>query len=496
MDYVLEVKNITKKFGNFAALSGVCLSLKKGEVHALCGENGAGKSTLMNIIGGVLQPTEGNILLDGKEVIFHNPRQAQESGIGFVHQELSLCQHLTVAENIFMGRLPKKNGFLDFDKLRKDSLDVLSSFNVSFSPDDIVSDLNISEQQIVEIARAVSLDCRILILDEPTSSLTEKETNNLMVIIKELSRKGISILYISHRLSEIFVVCDVVTVLKDGTYVWTKNTSDIVPDDIITAMVGRSITTIYPSKSENIGDEILSVENLSRKGVFNNISFNLHQGEILGIAGLVGAGRSEIMRSLCCIDPKDSGVVKLFRKEITAKSYKDVIHTGICYLPEDRKLLGLFVEMSIENNIISADTEAVSSKGFIVDKKAHDMAAEFIEELNVKIGNLDDPISSLSGGNQQKCLIAKWLSPKPKVLILDEPTRGIDVGSKVEIHKLLRELANKGIGIIIVSSELPEVIGVSDRVAVICEGELAGFLSGESLSEENIMRLASGKQAV
>ena len=496
MAHVLEVRNITKKFGAFAALTDVSLSLDRGDVHALCGENGAGKSTLMNIIGGVFSATEGEILIDGAPVAFHNPRQAQEAGIGFVHQELSLCQHLSVAENIFIGRLPKKNGIIDKEKLREDALNVLSSFNVDFDPDDLVGNINISEQQIVEIARAVSLDCRILILDEPTSSLTEKETENLMRIIRELKSHGMSILYISHRLSEIFEVCNKATVLKDGHYIWTKDVADISSDDIITAMVGRSISSIYPPKAESVGEEILSVGHLSRNGYFHDISFNLRKGEILGIAGLVGAGRSEIMRSLCGIDPCDEGSVRLFGKELGKNDYRKTIDEGICYLPEDRKLLGLFVEMSIENNIIAADTKAVSGNGMILKKKAGSFAARFVKELNVKIGTLEDPISSLSGGNQQKCLIAKWLAPEPKVLILDEPTRGIDVGSKVEIHRLLRKLADRGVGIIMVSSELPEVIGVSDRVAVICEGSLAGFLSGDSLTEENIMRLASGKEAV
>lgn len=492
-EYQLEVKNITKQFPGTMALNDVKLQIKKGEVHALCGENGAGKSTLMNLIGGVLQPTKGQIFFEGKKINPKNPKEAQEIGIGFVHQELSLCTHLTAAENVFIGRLPKKGDKIDFPRLYKESDEILSKFGAGFSSKTLVSDLNVSEQQIVEIAKSISLNCKFLILDEPTSSLTDKETTKLFEIVKDISSQGISVLYISHRMAEIFEICHRVTVFKDGTYVTTMNTSEINSDDIIYAMVGREIANLYPPKSSGFGEEILKVDGLTSRGIFKDISFSLRKGEILGFAGLVGAGRSEIMRGLCGIDPKDTGVVTLNGEVMSFKTYQDAVSQGVCYLTEDRKSQGLFLEMSIKNNMSSANLKAVSDGLLLNDRKETQLVETYVSKLNVKIPGVNYPISSLSGGNQQKCLIGKWLSINPKIIIMDEPTRGIDVGAKCEIHLLLRKLSEQGVGVIVVSSELPEVIGVSDRVAVIHEGQLAGILSGEQASEENIMKLASGQ---
>jgi len=493
-EYLLEVKNITKRFPGTVALKAVQLQVKKGEIHALCGENGAGKSTLMNIIGGIFPPSEGQIYFEGNEITPKSPKEAQDLGIGFVHQELSLCPHLTAAENIYIGRLPRKGDLIDFNKLYIDADIILNKFGAGFSSKAKVSSLNVSEQQLVEIAKSISLNCKFLILDEPTSSLTERETSKLFEVVKDIRNRGISVLYISHRMPEIFEICDRVTVFKDGEYVSTNETSEVNSDDIINAMVGREIVNMYPPKSSGAGEEILIAEGLTSKGVFSDISFSLKKGEILGFAGLVGAGRSEIMRAMCGIDPKTAGEVTLYGKKENFKTYSDAVSNGVCYLTEDRKLQGLFTGMSIKSNISSANIKGVSSGLMIVDKKETELAENYVKKLSIKIPGVNYPISSLSGGNQQKCLLGKWLSINPKIIIMDEPTRGIDVGAKAEIHLLLRKLSEQGVGVIVVSSELPEIIGISDRVAVIHEGHLAGILVGDLICEENIMKLASGEQ--
>jgi ribose transport system ATP-binding protein len=494
-DYLLEVKDVTKVFPGTKALNKVKLQVKKGEIHALCGENGAGKSTLMNIIGGVFPATKGTMVFEGKEIAPKNPREAQNIGIGFVHQELSLCPHLTAAENIFIGRLPRNLGMIDFKKLWADGDEILAQFSANFSSKKIVSELTVSEQQLVEIGKSISLNCKLLILDEPTSSLTDKETAKLFEVARGLKANGISILYISHRMAEIFELCDRVTVFKDGAYVNTMNTAGINADDVIRAMVGRELSQLYPPKSDCVDRavEILKVENFGGSK-FHNISFSLYKGEILGFAGLVGAGRSEIRRGLCGIDSVENGTIILNGERKKFRNYRDAINSGICYLTEDRKRSGLFPVMSIKDNMISANLKGVS-RGIWFDNDLGDKLVDtYIKRLNIRIPGLDYSIMSLSGGNQQKCLVGKWLSVNPRVLIMDEPTRGIDVGAKAEIHNLLRKLASQGVGIIIVSSELPEALGVSDRIVVVHEGTLMGILSGIDATEENVMTLASGKQ--
>lgn len=494
-EMLLEVKNITKQFPGTKALDNVKLSVEKGEVHALCGENGAGKSTLMNIIGGLYQPTSGELFFEGKKIAPKNPGEAQKLGIGFVHQELSLCPHLTAAENIYIGRLPKRGDIINFPKLWEDADAVLSRFGANFSSKTKVSDLTVSEQQLVEIAKSVSLNCKLLILDEPTSSLTDKETNKLFEVVRSLKKEGISILFISHRMPEIFAICDRASVFKDGTYVCTMNIPDITADDIIRAMVGRELGNLYPPKSTCINKEkeLLRVENLSGK-IFKDINFSLYEGEILGFAGLVGAGRTEIMTALCGLDNKESGTVWVSGEKKVFKNYRDAVNQGICYLTEDRKKQGLYLDMSIKSNMTSANLKAVSKGIWIQEKQEKNLAEKYVKQLSIKIAGIEYPISSLSGGNQQKCLLGKWLSIKPRIIIVDEPTRGIDVGAKSEIHNLLRRLANEGVGVIIISSELPEVMGVSDRVIVISEGRLAGEIDRENMmTEENIMRYASGE---
>ena len=404
-EYRLEVRGVTKVFPGTRALDQVQLQVRPGEVHALCGENGAGKSTLMNIIGGVFPPTEGEILFEGAPIAPRSPKEAQDIGIGFVHQELSLCPHLTAAENIFIGRLPHKGGMIDFKRLWADADMVLKQFNANFPSSALVSELTVSEQQIIEIAKSVSLNCKLLILDEPTSSLTEKETARLFDLVKELSGRGISILYISHRMAEIFEICDRVTVFKDGTYVTTMDTGDICADDIIRAMVGRELGNLYPTKSSCIAadDPVLEVNGLTGS-IFREVSFALRRGEILGFAGLVGAGRSEVMRGLCAIDPIRSGQVVLNGRPCAFHTYRDAVDAGICYLTEDRKTQGLFLEMSIKNNMSSANMKGVSHGIWLDDKLERSLANRFVEQLAIKIPGIEYPISSLSGGNHfQQC---------------------------------------------------------------------------------------------
>lgn len=491
---LLEVKNVTKLYPGTRALSNVNLTVNKGEVHSLVGENGAGKSTLMKIIAGVTSLEEGQIVFEGKTIRFHNPREAQEAGIGLVHQELSLCPHLSVAENVFMGRLPKKGSFIDYATLNKNCEKLLERFHVNFKPQQTVSALNVAEQQIVEIAKAISFNCKLLILDEPTSSLTQSESDVLFSIIDDLKRKGISVLYISHRMVEIFAICDKITVLRDGHLIKTLQTKECDVEQIIGLMVGREIGNIYPPKSQDIKQqEILRVDDLCVEGLCKDINFTLYEGEILGFSGLIGSGRTELMRALCGIDSKPGGGLYLKGKKIEITDYRSAIKNGIGYLTEDRKAQGLFLDQSIQHNISSASLDQILSFKFLINpSKEIFVSNTFAERLQVKRASLKQPVESLSGGNQQKVMIAKWLAIFPKVLILDEPTRGIDVGAKTEIHKLVRRLADEGIGVILISSDLPEIIGMSDRVVVMHERKIQAIVKGEDIQEEIIMRYASG----
>jgi len=491
---LLRLNGITKIFPGTVALSDVSFSVNKAEIHAIVGENGAGKSTLMNIISGSLLPDKGEIYLEGKKVNIRSPRDAQNLGISIVHQELALCPHLTVAENIYIGRLPKKSAkIVDFKKLNQMSQEVLSLFDeVNIKPTDKVANLNVAQQQIVEIAKAITFNCKLLILDEPTSALSEADAAVLFKIIKDLKAKGITILYISHRLREIFELADRITVLRDGRYITTLNTAETNPDQVVSLMVGREIKEMYPPKSTSIGKEIFRVENISSDKVYN-VSFSLREGEILGFAGLVGAGRTELAQTICGILPKHCGEIYLEGKKIEINSFEDAIRHKIGYVTEDRKQYGLFLKLPVAHNV-SAIHLKYDYKRLLIDRqKELSLAQEFVKKLNVKTSSYVQLVMSLSGGNQQKVMIAKWLAINPRILILDEPTRGIDVGAKAEIHSLLRDLAKSGIGIILISSELPEIIGMCDRVLVMREGRITGELSGSSITEENIMQLAAHK---
>ena len=492
--YCLKAENITKIFPGTIALSKVMLQVKSGEVHALVGENGAGKSTLMNIISGVLPPDEGTITFLGKQVQFLSPSEAQNAGVGFVHQELALCPHISVAENIYMGRYEKGPfGFIKRKKLYADTAELLKLFKANIRPECMVGDLNIADQQIVEIAKSLSLKCKLLILDEPTSSLSDTETEILFGIIRKLKGEGISVLYISHRIAEIFEICDRVTILRDGCYINTFNVSEVTPRQIVEGMVGRELNDFYPPKSSEAGEAMLKVQGLCREGVFQDISFELRRGEILGLSGLVGSGRTEVARAICAIDKLSAGEIDYLGEPVRFKNYSEAIKRGLCYLTEDRKLQGLFLNLNVKNNINAAIIDSLSRHMLVQRKKEAENANAYVARLNIKVHNIHQLISSLSGGNQQKAMIAKWLSANPSIIFMDEPTRGIDVGAKSEIHNMLRELSNHGIGVILISSELPEIIGMCDRVVVMHEGRITGEVSGQEISEQSIILLASGQ---
>ena len=492
---VLEVKGIEKHFGATYALRGVDFSLRQGEIHALVGENGAGKSTLMNIIDGVVMADAGEIFICGNRVEIKNPHMAQELGIGFVHQEIALCPHLTVAENIFMAELNNSKSFtVNYRRLYQKAAEILKPL-ADIDPKAIVSELSVSNQQIVEIAKAFSMNCRILILDEPTSTLTETETAALFRIMKVVKERGIGIIYISHRMAEVFGECDRVSILRDGLHIGTYDVSQTSSREVINKKVGREISDNYPAKC-GVGLEqrpvLLEISNLSDEGRFRDISFQLREGEILGLAGLIGAGRSEVAQTICGIRKKVSGEIRYKQKLLKIEKPIDAIEHGLVYLTEDRKALGLFLDLSIKMNIEAMRIQNVSRRGLVYGALEEKLAKFYVDMLGIRCRNVGLPVSSLSGGNQQKVLISKLLTIKPKVLIMDEPTRGIDVGAKAEIHKLLRKFVSEGMGVIMISSELPEVIGMCDRVMVMHEGAISGEAGSGDMNEKRIIQLASG----
>lgn len=494
-DLILEISNLSKTFGPIQALRDVSFELRKGEVHAIAGENGAGKSTLMNVIDGILRPDSGEIRFDGQLVDIASPAIAQRLGIGFVHQEIALCPDISVSENIFMATTNiSRAPLMNYAKLTQKAADVLRRLG-DIDPTTLVRNLSISQQQLVEIAKALTLDCRVLILDEPTAALTEKEAQILFDIMRNLVSQGISIIYISHRMVEILDNCDRVSVFRDGQYIVTRDVADTTPTEIVNAMVGRVIDKLYPEKQsedEKSDTVILSVRNLTERTRFADISFDLREGEILGFAGLIGAGRSEIIKGICRLEGEVTGEIELRGRRLDMTHYQESIREGLVYLSEDRKGDGLFLEMTIAENVSALSlTQVASPVGIINDRLEAGLAQRLGAMLNLKCGHVGEPVSNLSGGNQQKVVIAKLLSVNPKVIFLDEPTRGVDVGAKSEIHRILRDLSRKGVGIVMISSELPELIGVCDRVLVVREGRISGELAGKDMTEENIMYLAS-----
>lgn len=495
-NYVLEVHNIYKSFSSTKpVLQGVNFDLKKGEIHALLGENGAGKSTLIKIINGVLQPDSGELILEGKKVHFRNSMEAQKHGIAAVYQELALFPELTVAENIFIGHYRYKSFFksIDWRRLYDEAEEFLLSLGIKINPKALVKELSIAEKQLVEISRVLAINPKILIMDEPTSSLTLEETQRLFSIIKTLKRKGTSIIFISHRLEEVFEIADRVTVLRDGQYIGTKDVKSTNIDELIQMMVGRKLEDMYPKIEAKKGKILLKVENLTKIGEFYDVSFELYEGEVLGIAGLVGSGRTEVAQAIFGIKKLDWGKIYVNDNEVDIKNPRDAINLGIIYVPEDRHQHGLLLPMDIVCNITLPILHNLVNKGVINKKEEELLANRYHEILDIRSSSLRQKVINLSGGNQQKVVLAKWLATKPKILILDEPTRGVDVGAKVAIYQLINKLAQEGYGIILISSEMPEVIGMSDRILVMHEGKIVGVVLRKDASQEKILSLALGR---
>lgn len=489
----IEMKGIDKAFGGNQVLKDAGFVLADGEVHALMGENGAGKSTLMKILTGVYTKDAGTVLVDGKEVNYKNPQEAEKAGIVFIHQELNVLFDLTVEENLFMGKeIKNKFGFCDRKAMRKKSEEALARLGVKISPAEVMSNLSVGQQQMIEICKALMVDAKVIIMDEPTAALTQSETVILFQVIQSLRKSGVSIVYISHRMEEIFELCDRISVLRDGTYVGTRNIPETNMNEIVKLMIGREIGERYPERRCRIGGTVLKVEGLTKKGVFENVSFEVKAGEVLGIAGLMGAGRTEIMQAVFGNLPYEKGRIEINGREVQIKSPIHAMKNGIGFITEDRKVEGLMLEESIEKNISLANLPIISSHHFINKKKERELVKKGIEELHIRCFGPQHECNNLSGGNQQKVVFAKWVYTDPKILILDEPTRGVDIGAKKEIYMIINELAAKGVAVIMVSSELPEVLGMSDRVMVVREGSVRGIISREESNQENIMTLATG----
>ncbi len=497
----LEMKNISKKFGAIKALSSVNLSVKKGEIHALCGENGAGKSTLMKIVSG-LYPAgnyEGEIFVDGVLQNFRGTRDSELAGIAIIYQELALVKDMTVCENIFLGHEYTKSLFIDWEKSFNEAKKILQEVKLNVNPSDKISQLGVGEQQLVEIAKAIAKNANILILDEPTAALTEKEADNLLEIIKELRNKGKTCIYISHRLKEIYKIADRITILRDGKTIITSDKKDLCEDKLITKMVGRDLTEIYPRVEKKPGKVVFEVRNWTVQDpetglkVVKNVSFKLHQGEILGIAGLMGAGRTELVMSIFGAWGKiTSGELYLNGKKLNISKEKDAIQEGIALVSEDRKRFGLILGMNIKENITLSSIENITQFGIVNENKEISKSHKYVRDLKIKIHSIEELSGNLSGGNQQKVVLSKWLMTNPKVLILDEPTRGIDIGAKFEIYKIMNELIENGVCILMISSELQEILGVSDRILIMHEGEFKGDILYKNASQEKIMRYATG----
>ncbi|NDJ62872.1 MAG: sugar ABC transporter ATP-binding protein [Chloroflexi bacterium] len=492
MEPILAVKHINKFFGTNQVLKDVSFSVEPGQVHALVGENGAGKSTLMNIIGGIHKPDSGDILLDGNKITIADPWQARELGISVVFQELSLTPNMTVAENIFVRReAASRFGFINWKKLNQQAQDLFDQIGINLSATALVSSYAVGMQQIIEIAKAISFDARVIIMDEPTSALSETEVDRLYSLVGDLTQRGVAIVFISHKLNEVVRIADKISVLRDGQMVGEVDPKASDQGEIIRLMVGRNIDDLYPEKGIDSSDVILEVRNLSNPPVFDDVSITLRRGEILGFAGLVGAGRTEVARAIFGADRFVSGEILLDGVPVEIRSPRHAIEAGIMYLTEDRKMMGLFLPMTVRDNIVAASLDQYrNAVGLLQHKAIVERSQAFMDLVDIRPRDDRTTVVNLSGGNQQKSLLAKCLSAHPKVLIADEPTRGVDVGAKAKIHQDLRKLADQGVGVIVISSELPEVLGLSDRVAVFREGHLASVLAGDDISQEAVMRHA------
>ena len=489
---ILEIKGVSKSFVGVKALQNVSFQVRKGDVHALLGENGAGKSTLMKILSGAYNKDCGQIFVNGKEAEIRNTKDSERLGIAIIYQELNLIPDITVAENIFLARQPKKHGLLDWKKMTEDAEEILDYMDVAINPRAIVSSLSVAQQQMVEIAKAISLHSQLLIMDEPTSTLTEGETRKLFSVINNLKSKGISMIYISHRMEEIFEICDSYTVLRDGTFVHSGEIKEVDVNQIIEYMVGRSLASVYPEKKNKVGEVILEADHISNGKEVKDVSFSLRKGEILGFAGLVGAGRTETLKAVFGADSGAKGEIKINGKPVQIRSPRDAIKLGIGFLPEDRKKEGLVVDLPVLDNTVMAKPEKAMEHGMFSAKKAKEICQKYIRELLIKTPSEMQMAKFLSGGNQQKVVLAKWLNCEPEIIVLDEPTRGIDVNAKMEIYNIIVKLAEEGTSIIMISSEMPELIGLCDRVIVMHEGCVTGELDRRTLSQQQIMHYATG----
>lgn len=497
MTHIIEMEHIYKSFPGVQALTDVELHLEKGEVHGLIGENGAGKSTLMNILSGVLIPDRGNIYVGGEKVSFKTPHDALSRGISMIHQEIELVPELTVAENIWIGR--EKNfsrfGSINRKLLNAATIELMNQFGISVNPNRPVSSLNVAEMQLVEILRAVSYKSDVIIMDEPTSSLTAREVEILYSLVRKLKQLQVSFIFISHKIEELLQICDRITVMRDSRYIDTVPAESTEASHLVTMMVGRDLDNFFQKKKSRIGEVVLRVQDLSREGVFTNINFELHQGEVLGIAGLVGAGRSEIVQSIFGIDEKTEGKVFIGEEEVNINSPADAINCGMAMVTEDRGQSGLVLGMPVSHNITLTILKRLSRSGILNLSKEDEVSTQLIRNQKIKVADHQQPVNQLSGGNQQKVVLSKWLLTNPRILILDEPTRGIDVGSKSEIYHQMNELTSQGLGIIMISSEMPEILAMSDRILVIRDGRMVFECSREQATQHLIMGYAFGHSA-
>lgn len=488
------MSGITKSFNSNVVLDNVQFNIRNGEIHALMGENGAGKSTLMKILSGIHSKDSGEIKVDDQVVNFKSPKDAEKHGIVVIHQELNILPDLTVAQNLFLGKEKTygKFGILKNKEMEKEAAKLLSKLSLDVNPKMRAGDLSVGKQQIIEIAKAIASDAKYIVMDEPTAALTDREIKTLFKTIHELKEKGISFVYISHRMEEIFAICDRITILRDGKYIGERNIANTTFDEIVSMMVGRELGERFPMRNSTIGDEKIKVENLTIKGLFENVSFKVHKGEVVGVAGLMGAGRTEVAETIFGYRKAHSGEIFIDGKKISIKSPIDAIKHKIGYVTEDRKSKGLVLDFSIQENIALTNLKKCSSSGIINSGKEQSLVMRFIEQLSIRTSSPKQSAKSLSGGNQQKVVIAKWLGTDPEILILDEPTRGVDIGAKKEIYQIINELAQKGVAILMISSELPEVIGMADRVIVMQEGKVKGEVKKDEMTQEVIMHYATG----